>query len=166
MPAHKTYYLGIGSNINRIVNINSCLWHIKCAFSSMLVSPTYQSPAFGFEGEDFYNLVVKINSAFEPHALKHWIQKLEDLHGRNRNSPRYSNRSLDIDLLLCDDRIIDDGHIQIPRSEILKRKYVLKPLQDLSPELVHPITKKRLAEMWQALDLVDNTKLIEVSINQ
>ena len=111
----------------------------------------YQSPSYGFAGQDFYNLVLKLDSAFTPHQMKQWLTKLEDIHGRDRSKPRYSNRTLDIDLLLCNDLIIDDGIVQIPRSEILIRDYVLKPLSDLSPQLIHPVAQKRLADLWQAL---------------
>ncbi len=165
MTAYKkhNYFLGIGSNINRIKNINSCLAFITHSFSNTHISPTYQSPSYGFKGHDFYNLVVKIETVFQPHELKLWLQNLEDFHGRDRHKPRYSNRTLDIDLLLCDDLIIDDALVQIPRREILKRKYVLKPLQDLAPNLIHPVAQKRLAVLWQALDAVDNSELLHVN---
>ncbi len=127
------------------------------------MSPVYRSPAYGFDGEDFYNLVVRVQTVFDPHTLKVWLKKLEDLHGRDRQKPRYSNRTLDIDLLLCDGLIIDDEQVQIPRREILKRKYVLKPLQDIAPELIHPVAQKRLADLWQALDAVDDTVLLHVN---
>ncbi len=158
----KNYFLGIGSNINRQHNIGSALQHLSCAFKQLQISPIYQSRAFGFEGHDFYNLVTHIETVFTPHQLKFWLQKLEDLHERDRNKPRYSNRTLDIDLLLCDDQIIDDGIVQIPRREILKRKYVLKPLQDLAPDLIHPVAQKRLADLWQALDQQDDAELCSV----
>jgi len=154
-----TYYLGIGSNTERVLNINSCINFLQCSFAHFQSSPVYQSPSFGFEGQDFYNLVVKIKTIFSPNQLKDWLQNLENLHGRDRSKPRYSNRSLDIDLLLCDDLIIDDGKVQIPRSEILKRNYVLKPLQDLAPDLIHPTAQKRLAELWQALNESENSVL-------
>ena len=159
----KTYYLGIGSNTARVQNINSCIEYLNCSFSTTVVSPTYRSPSFGFNGHDFYNLVVRVDSVFSPHQLKQWIQSIEDLHGRDRSKPRYSNRTLDIDLLLCNDMIIDDGFIQIPRAEILKRKYVLKPLQDLAPDLIHPLAQKRLADLWQALSMTDRSELTQIT---
>lgn len=156
------YYLGIGSNTDRRRNILSCLQYFAAAFSARKISPIYRSPSFGFNGHDFFNLVIKIKTAFEPKELKNWIQKLEDIHGRDRSKPRYSNRTLDIDLLLCDELIMDDGFVQIPRSEILKRNYVLKPLQDLAPDLIHPVAQKRLADLWQALSVTDQPDLTVV----
>lgn len=144
------FFLGIGSNKNRHQNINSCLAYLRASFADITVSPIYQSKSFGFEGQDFYNLVVRLTSAFDPWQMKTWLQQLEDLHGRDRRQPRYSDRLIDIDLLLADDLIIDDGVIQIPRREILKRAYVLKPLTDLAPDLILPGHKKRLADVWQA----------------
>ena len=144
------FYLGIGSNKNRKHNISSCLAYLHASFSEMDESPIYQSRSFGFKGQDFYNLVVRVTSAFDPWQMKKWLQNLEDLHGRDRSQPRYSDRLLDIDLLLVDDLLIDDGIVQIPRREILKRAYVFKPLYDLAPDLILPGHKKRLAEEWQA----------------
>ena len=129
------------------------------SFRRLQISPVYQSPAFGFAGQDFYNLVVRIESVFTPHQLKTWLQNIEDIHGRDRSQPRYSNRTLDIDLLLSNDLIIDDGVVQIPRQEILKRKYVLRPLQDLAPDLVHPVAQRKLAALWQELETVDGAEL-------
>ena len=162
MRSHS-YYLGVGSNCERIKNIKSCLTYLQNSFSHCRVSAVYQSPAYGFDGHDFYNLVVELKSIFTPHQLKDWLSKLEDIHGRDRSKPRYSNRTIDIDLLLCDDLIIDDGAVQIPRREILKRKYVLKPLQDLAPELIHPVAQKRLADLWQALSMTDRSELTQIT---
>jgi len=157
-----TYYLGIGSNTERKKNMVSCLNYLQNSFSYCHVSAVYQSASFGFKGHDFYNLVVKIRSVYSPHEMKKWLCKIEDIHGRDRIKPRYSNRTLDIDLLLCDDLIIDDGAVQIPRREILKRKYVLKPLQDLAPDFIHPVAQKRLAELWQALKVNDDSELSSI----
>jgi 2-amino-4-hydroxy-6-hydroxymethyldihydropteridine diphosphokinase len=159
----RRYFLGIGSNVNRQEYISSCLRYLRHSFASLQVSPVYASPAFGFAGADFHNLVVCIDSAFTPHALKRWLQRLEDLHGRDRSQPRYSDRTLDVDLLLCDQLIINDGQIQLPRDEILKRDYVLKPLQDLAPELMHPQAQKRLADLWQAFAAVNDVTLRQVT---
>ena len=155
----RSYYLGVGSNLNREHNITSCLNYLRSSFAEMRVSPIYQSPSFGFKGHDFHNLVVHIHSAYTPTALKHWLQRLEDLHGRDREQPRYSDRTLDVDLLLCDQLIINDGFVQIPRDEILKRAYVLKPLQDLAPDLIHPQAQKRLADLWQAFLRMNEVEL-------
>ncbi|WP_223787450.1 2-amino-4-hydroxy-6-hydroxymethyldihydropteridine diphosphokinase [Marinicella meishanensis] len=157
-PKHRIF-LGIGSNIDRQANIESCLQHLRCAFARLRISPIYQSPSYGFAGADFHNLAVQIETAFTPQKLKPWLQWLEDRHGRDRSRPRYSNRTLDIDLLLCDDWCLNEGSIQLPRAEILTRKYVLKPLQDLAPEYRHPVAKKRLARLWQALDESDSSEL-------
>lgn len=162
---HKSkqiYYLGIGSNINRRENLKSCLQHFRCAFAHCKTSPVYRSASYGFNGQDFFNLVVQIQSTFMPQDLKVWVQTIEDLHGRDRSKPRYSNRTLDIDLLLCNDWVFNDDFVQIPRPEILKRKYVLKPLQDLAPNLIHPVAQKRLADLWQALAVSDHSRLEQV----
>ena len=155
------FYLGIGSNKNRRKNIVSCLDFLQASFADMNTSPVYQSESFGFEGQDFYNLAVRVTSTFDPWQMKKWLQNLEDLHGRDRNKPRYSGRLIDIDLLLVDDLMIDDGVVQIPRREILKRAYVLKPLTDLCPNLILAGYKKKLTDLWQAFD--SKNDVIEVN---
>ncbi|MCF6299736.1 MAG: 2-amino-4-hydroxy-6-hydroxymethyldihydropteridine diphosphokinase [Proteobacteria bacterium] len=152
-------FLGIGSNINRKANLLSCLSYLTGSFKNIQVSPVYRSASYGFSGSDFFNLVVRIKTEFDPVKLKIWLQQLERLHGRDHKQARYSDRTLDIDLLLIDDLIIDDGFIQVPRQEICQRKYVLKPLVDLAPDLIHPSQKKRLATLWQALAATDNSSL-------
>jgi len=157
-------FLGIGSNINRKANLLSCLNYLTRSFKNIQISPVYRSASYGFSGSDFFNLVVKIETEFDLKKLKIWLQQIEDLHGRDRSQTRYSDRTLDIDLLLIDDLIIDDGFIQVPRQEICQRKYVLKPLVDLAPDLTHPSQKKRLVTLWQALEATDNSYLSPIAL--
>lgn len=151
MQNENTIYLGVGSNINKKLNVNSCLNYFKSSFKYCQISPLYQSPSYGFSGNDFYNLVVKIKSHFDLVALKKWLMAVEDIHGRDRKHVRYSNRTLDIDILFYNDDVIEVSGIKIPRPEILTQAYVLKPLVDLTPELIHPQTDMPLNKHWQRL---------------
>ncbi|VAW42071.1 2-amino-4-hydroxy-6-hydroxymethyldihydropteridinepyrophosphokinase [hydrothermal vent metagenome] len=151
MLVENTVYLGIGSNVNKQQNIQSCIDYLQASFKYCIISPTYQSPAFGFAGNDFYNLAIKIKTHFDLHALKEWLMRLEDLHKRDRSQPRYSNRTLDIDILLFNNLIFQDDYITIPRPEIITQAYVLKPLLDISATIKHPQSHKDLLEYWQSL---------------
>lgn len=146
MKPINTVYLCLGSNLNKKNNIKSCLNYLKASFANIQLSPIYESASFGFIGNDFYNVVVKIETVFELTALKKWLINLEDLHGRDRNQPKYSNRTLDIDILLFNEAIIETNEITIPRAEILTQAYVLKPLVDIAPDYIHPISVKSLSE--------------------
>lgn len=144
-------YLGIGSNINKNDNIKSCINFFKSSFYNCTISPIYESASYGFTGHNFYNLVIKIHTHFDIKSLKIWLMRVEDKHGRNRAQKRYSNRTLDIDILLFNNQIHQDSTIIIPRPEILIQAYVLKPLSDICDELKHPQTGLSLKQHWQQL---------------
>jgi 2-amino-4-hydroxy-6-hydroxymethyldihydropteridine diphosphokinase len=141
-------YLGLGSNIDARNNISSGIDALRRAFDPVELSPVYQTVAFGFEGNDFINLVARMETGMSPLELKNFLHDLEDRHGRNRESPRYSDRTLDIDILLYDDLVLLSPVLGIPRGEILTAAHVLKPLADLAPELIHPAARKTIIELW------------------
>jgi len=166
MLTENTIYLGIGSNINRVENIQSCLDYFSRSFRYCQVSPAYQSPSYGFSGHDFYNLVVKIKSSFDLVSLKKWLIVVEDMHGRDRKQARYSNRTLDIDILFYNEDVSDNNTIKIPRPEILTQAYVLKPLVDLAPDMVHPETGRTLIHHWNSLKFSQNFILQKVMLKE
>jgi len=141
-------YLGLGSNVDARNNISSGIDALRLAFDRVELSPIYQTAAFGFEGDDFINLVARIETEMSPLRLKEFLNGLEDQHDRNRSAPRYSDRTLDIDILLYDDLYLLSPALSIPRGEILSAAHVLKPLADLAPELVHPICRESIIGLW------------------
>ena len=141
-------YLGLGSNVDARNNISSGIHALREAFSLVELSPVYQTPAFGFDGDDFINLVARIETRVGPLELKRFLHELEDSHGRNRHLPKFSNRTLDIDILLYDDLYLISPELEIPRSEILTSAHVLKPLADLTPGLLHPARRQSIADLW------------------
>ena len=148
----STAYLGIGSNVDSVRNITSGIRMLKEEFGEVVLSPVYRSAAVGFSGEDFLNLAARIETAMEPLELKEFLNRLEDTHGRKRHLPKFSDRTLDIDILLYDDLYLHSPAIVLPRPEILHYAHVLRPLSDLAPDLVHPVTGKTLASHWQQFD--------------
>ncbi len=146
-PGSHRIFLGLGSNTNPQTNLVSCLEWLDHSFRSMQVSPAYRSPAFGFSGRDFINLVVRIDSAISPLALKAWLRQLEDRHGRDRSQPRFSDRTLDVDILLFGDLVAPQW--QIPRKETVTQPYILKPLCDLAPNLRLPHSNITVSRLWR-----------------
>ncbi|MEO5560689.1 MAG: 2-amino-4-hydroxy-6-hydroxymethyldihydropteridine diphosphokinase [Dokdonella sp.] len=141
-------WLSLGSNLDPERNLRAALTELRARFGGILVSPIYRFAAVGFEGPDFLNLAVGIDTALDPVALNDWLHALEDRQGRRRDVPRFSSRTLDIDIVLFDDLVLDGpGHLQIPRKE-LAEAFVLKPLADIAPALRHPLSGKTLAQMW------------------
>jgi 2-amino-4-hydroxy-6-hydroxymethyldihydropteridine diphosphokinase len=142
-------YLGLGSNVDARAHIRSGIAALRETFGEVGISPVYRTPAVGFDGDDFINLVAVIETALQPIELKRYLNELEDQHGRLRNVAKFSDRTLDIDILLYDDFYLMAPMLEIPRKEILSYPHVLKPLADLAPDLAHPVNGKTMAEIWR-----------------
>ncbi len=135
---HKIF-VGIGSNIDREKNIKSCIEILKDLYDNILISPVYETEAMGFNGPNFYNLVLSFETEENVYDLKNGLNQIENNHGRHFNETKFSSRTLDIDILYYDDLILSDDKVQIPRKEICEYDFVLKPLVDLAPDFIHPI---------------------------
>ncbi|MCK5662286.1 MAG: 2-amino-4-hydroxy-6-hydroxymethyldihydropteridine diphosphokinase [Thiotrichaceae bacterium] len=147
-------YVGIGSNIEQEKYIRISAVSLQETFGAdcqLQLSPVYKTQAVGFEGDDFYNLVARFFTELSPYEVEKSLKEIEHQHGRQRNQNKFSARNLDIDLLLYDQDIIHSNGINVPRDEIEKYAFVLSPLADLAPELIHPETKKTISDMWTKL---------------
>lgn len=141
-------YLSLGSNLQPQRYLHAALDELRERFGKLAVSPAYRSKAVGFDGADFINLAVGLETELEPAVLNDWLHALEDRHGRRRDVPRFSDRTLDVDIVLYGDRVIQGpGHLDIPRKE-LRHAFVLKPIADIAPELRHPLSGKSMAVLW------------------
>ncbi|MBS0514146.1 MAG: 2-amino-4-hydroxy-6-hydroxymethyldihydropteridine diphosphokinase [Proteobacteria bacterium] len=141
-------YLSLGSNLEPEKHLRAALAELRTRFGDIVVSPVYRCTAVGFDGPDFLNLAVAIDTDLSPQALNDWLHALEDRHGRRRDVARFSSRTLDVDIVLYDDLVMrGEGHLALPRPE-LKHAFVLKPLADIAPEAVHPLAHKTLARLW------------------
>ncbi|KAA3638178.1 MAG: 2-amino-4-hydroxy-6-hydroxymethyldihydropteridine diphosphokinase [Proteobacteria bacterium] len=153
------YYLSLGSNLNRRAHLTCAIRFLQASFGHVTCSPVYQSPAYGFVGPDFYNMVVAFDSVFTPLALKKWLRQLEYACGRSQQQSRFSNRYLDMDILLAGDGVLKHNKLRLPRPELTKRAYVLKPLFDLASELTHPESGQTMAEIWRQLDASESATI-------
>lgn len=152
-------YLGLGSNTDARKHLRGALRALETKFGHIEWSPVYSSPAVGFEGDDFLNMVVKIKTNLQARALRDWLRLLEDEHGRDRSQPKFSDRSLDVDILLFGNRVQNKDDIELPRGEILHYAHVLKPLADLAPRLRHPLEKKSYRRLWREFAEHNDTQL-------
>ena len=141
-------FIGIGSNIERDKNIRSGIKIMRERFGNLLTSPVYESKAFGFEGENFYNLVVGLETELNPGELTESLHNIEFMFGRKRDEPRFALRTLDLDLLLYDDLVCDEEHVQLPRKDVTRYAFVLKPLAEIAGDLTHPVTGQQYSDLW------------------
>ena len=145
-------YLGLGSNIDAEDNLRMGIRELERCYGELSVSAVYRSQAVGFEGPDFLNLVVGCSTGTSPRGVHEQIERIHRMAGRQRGEEKFASRPLDIDLLLYDDLVIDEAPLRLPRSDVLEYSFVLRPLAEIAPELVHPVTGKTMAEHWAAFD--------------
>ena len=140
--------LSLGSNQEPEHYLRLAADALRQRFPGARFSPVYRTPAVGFEGPDFLNAAAAIDSDLDPYALNDWLHALEDAHGRRRDVPRFSSRTLDVDIVYFDDRILEGpGNLQLPRPE-LKHAFVLKPLADIAPDFIDPVQALSLSKLW------------------
>lgn len=143
-------YLSLGSNLEPERHLAAALDALRARFGALAISPVYRTPAVGFEGPEFLNLAVGLDTDLAPEPLDAWLHALEDAHGRRRDVPRFSSRTLDVDLVLYDDRVLrGPGNLELPRAELARHAFVLQPMADLAPDLVHPTLHVTLRELWR-----------------
>lgn len=140
--------LSLGSNEQPERHLRAAVAELRARFGAVAVSPVYRTLAVGFEGPDFLNCAAAIVSDLAPEALNDWLHALENRHGRRRDVPRFSSRTLDVDIVYFDDRVLrGEGNLELPRPE-LKHAFVLKPLADIAPDFVDPLQGRSLAALW------------------
>ena len=147
-----TIYISLGSNIDREENTRAGVNALRQAFGELILSSVYESEAVGFSGDAFYNMVIACEVNTPVHETNQVLRAIEDDHGRDRSGPKFSSRTLDLDLLLYDDLIIGENGLKLPRGEILKNAFVLWPLAEIAPDRIHPEAGTCFAELWAAFD--------------
>lgn len=164
--AVATIYISLGSNINRAENTRLGVKALKIAFGDLILSSVYESEAVGFEGDAFYNMVIACQVATPVHETNQILRDIEDANGRDRSGPKFSSRTLDLDLLLYDELRLNENGLILPRGEILKNAFVLWPLAEIAPDLLHPETNISYEVMWSNFDKSKEVlKAIDFSFN-
>lgn len=151
-------FLSLGSNINPERHIPAALCALWRTFGELRLSSLYLSPAQGFEGPDFHNLVLAAQTSLEPQAIQEALKTIELAQGRMPGQPKFASRTLDIDLLTWGDACLDTP--ALPRDEILTQAFVLKPLAELAPDLLHPRLGQSYGALWRAFKGPNNVQPI------
>lgn len=141
-------YFGLGSNIDPEASLDLALSALETSFGTVQSSRVYRNPAVGFAGDDFLNLVARVTTDQKPPQIQLILRAIERAAARDRSEPRWGPRTLDIDLLLYGTCV--DSLLRLPRGDILRYGFVLGPLAELAPELVHPVSGVTMAQAWQS----------------
>ncbi|HIA08803.1 MAG TPA: 2-amino-4-hydroxy-6-hydroxymethyldihydropteridine diphosphokinase [Chromatiaceae bacterium] len=144
--------ISIGSNVERETNLHSSILALRSEYGEVECSPVYESKAVGFDGDDFYNLVARVYTDLSVETVDATLTRIEDEHGRDRRGPRFSPRTLDLDLLLFGNEVRQDHGLEVPRDEITRYAFVLKPLMDIAGDTQHPTLNVSINDLWHAFD--------------
>lgn len=147
MPA---VYIGIGSNVDPDSNIRGAVSALRAQFGEVTCSPVYRTSAVGFAGDDFYNLVVKIETDLELQVIAAEIRRTETQFGRHRQDRKFGPRTIDLDILIYGETVGTVAGLVLPRPDILAYSFVLGPLAALAPDVLHPSVQRTYADLWHA----------------
>jgi len=145
-------YVAAGSNVAPERNLERAVEELEREFPGTRFSPWYRNRAVGFTGDDFINLVAGFDTTLPVHAVLARLHAIESRCGRPRDAPRWAPRTMDLDVLLYGDLVCDEPGLKLPRPDLLKRAYVLGPLAQLAPGVLHPTAGATIGELWQRFD--------------
>jgi 2-amino-4-hydroxy-6-hydroxymethyldihydropteridine diphosphokinase len=145
-------YVAAGSNVDPERNLARACAQIVSTWPDARFSRAYRNAAVGFEGPEFINLVVGFTSAESlPHVLAR-LHAIESACGRPRNAPKWASRTMDLDILLYGDLIEKTAEYTVPRPDLVRRAFMLGPMAEIAPDVVHPVSHKSIAELWREFD--------------
>lgn len=146
-------YIGIGSNLgDRVLNCKQSIDGTASFSDVTAVSSYYETEPVGNENQPlFINCAIEIISDITPHQLLAELSRIENRLGRVREK-KWGPRTIDLDIIFFGDEIIDDADLKIPHPEAHKRRFVLEPLAEIAPTLVHPVLNATVAELLSRLE--------------
>lgn len=156
-------YVAAGSNIEPVKYLAAALAALDAAFGPLTVSPAYRNQAVGFEGADFVNLVVRFATGEPVAEVRRRLQEIEARCDRPREAPKWAPRTMDLDILLYGAQVSSEPGLVLPRPDLVRRTYMLKPMVDIAPEVEHPLLHRTMRELWLASDAAGH-EMTEVTI--
>jgi len=169
MKIQRITYLSLGTNQgNKLENLQKAIDSIDDNVGGIQkISSVYQTPSWGFDGKNFFNICIKVSTYQQPEVLLSSLLEIEQELGRLRSSEKgYQNRKIDIDILLFDDEIIFSKQLIVPHPKMLDRKFVLIPLAEIAPNELHPIKKTQLSVCAQNCNDASEISMIKEKLRR
>ncbi len=154
-------YISIGSNIEVEKNILSSVRALQNHYGELDISNVYETKAEGFEGDDFHNLVVGLDTDESPFEISQVLKEIEAKHDRIRGKEKFESRTLDLDQILYGNLVMQMEGVNIPHSDILRYDFVLRPLAELAGEVEHPEENKTMHQLWDEFENKGEMKRVE-----
>lgn len=156
-------YVAAGSNVEPERYLSRALEQLAKVYSPLTLSPAYRNKAVGFTGDDFINLVVGFHTEDAPAEVRRQLQKIEAACDRPEGAAKWAPRTMDLDILLFGELVSNEPGLVIPRPDLLKRPYMLKPMADIAPDVRHPTAGKTMRELWETFSDGGHS-MVEVSL--
>ena len=150
---NHTVFIALGTNLGkRKANLRAAIKALPPDVIVLAESHVYETPPWGYEDQPaFLNMAVKAETEMEPEPLLKYLKQLEVELGREQNF-RWGPRLIDLDILFYDDLVIDTPPLVIPHPRLHERAFVLVPLEDVAPEVVHPVLQRTVSELLTRID--------------
>jgi 2-amino-4-hydroxy-6-hydroxymethyldihydropteridine diphosphokinase len=145
-------YVSGGSNLDAEANLLVAARELTATYPGARFSRVYRNAAIGFDGPEFLNFVVELPVHGEPGALKAELERIEGLCGRPRYAPKWAPRTMDLDILLFGEVVLDAPGLVLPRPQLTNWAFMLGPLAELAPDAPHPTAGRTVGELWRAFD--------------
>jgi len=144
-------FISLGSNIEPQRYLKAALSELSYHFGELTLSSVYDSEAVGFDGSNFLNMVVAVDTSLSISEVVSLFKSIERNHGRLVGAKKFAPRTLDLDLLLYDD-VVTQAPVELPRAEITKNAFVLWPMAEVAPDLLHPVLEQSYQALWDEYD--------------
>ena len=157
MNDYHSAYISVGSNLDRkLENCRKGITALICYGKCRLIDQSfvYQTEPVDYKDQDwFVNCAVKIETTLDPFSLLDTLKSIERDAGRTRNAVRFGPRVLDLDIILYDAMVVDTLKLVIPHPRMHKRHFVLKPICDIDPDIMHPVFHRTMQSLLEGLDI-------------
>ena len=145
-------YVAAGSNIDPVNRLGQALTALKEHYGTITASRAYRNKAVGFSGADFINLVVCFATDEALDQVLAVLHAIEEQCGRPRAAPKWAPRAMDLDVLLYGEKVGMFPGLTLPRPDLVRRPYMLGPMAEIAPDVIHPVLKKTMQQLWDEFD--------------